>query len=255
MAGRTVRVSALLGYLLDGVPASDVAGLQPLLGGWLDASNRFVAFVEAHRDKIRKKLRVATEPGARADVLAEVETAFLLLADRRIELAFEAYGSGQRGPDFTATFRSAHRFNLEVTRPRRPSSAAENEQAIARAVLAKLRQLPADSPNALLIASGLAASPADAGAAMRALKLRSDRRDEAYFAARGMSNSEFQLHYRRLGVLFVANATGAGVHAWANPESRRRLPEGAAAACLAALANARWGTTALGAPPAATGDD
>ena len=65
---------------------------------WLAGSPRFRAFAEAHRDKIRKKIRGAADPEALRDVRAELATARLLLADRRIELAFEAYGSGKTGP-------------------------------------------------------------------------------------------------------------------------------------------------------------
>src|SRR5262245_8336213 len=70
----------LLSYLLDGArpdPGDEVAGD---LVGWLSASARFLAFVDAHRDKIRKKLRGASESAARGDVRAELETAFALLA-------------------------------------------------------------------------------------------------------------------------------------------------------------------------------
>ena len=237
---RSASVDRLLGYLLDGVatfPGEDLAGE---LGAWLSASGRFVAFVDGHRDKIRKKLRVASELGARGDVRAELEAAFLLLSDRRIELAFEGYGSGRRGPDFTVTFRSAHRFNLEVTRPRRRPGEADNGATIANVLLGKLRQFPADAPNALLVATGLAASADDVATAMRALKLRADRREEEFFAPRRLSMSEFQAFYRRLAVIFVASASGPGVCAWSNPEARRRLPDGAAAACVACFADARW---------------
>jgi hypothetical protein len=86
---------------------------------WLASSSRFRTFAEANRDKIRKKFRGATDPEASLDVRAELRAARLLLADRRIELAFEAYGSGKGGPDFTISFRGAIAFDLEVTRLRR----------------------------------------------------------------------------------------------------------------------------------------
>src|SRR5438874_7086519 len=89
------------------------------LVSWLVVSGRFRAFAEANRDKIRKKLRAARDLDSLADVRAELRTAHLLLSDRRIDLAFEAYGSGKGGPDFTVTFRASERFNPEVTRPRR----------------------------------------------------------------------------------------------------------------------------------------
>ena len=85
------------------------------LEDWLAGSSRLRAFVDANRDKIRKKVRLATTDDTRLDLWAELRVATRLLADRRIELAFEAYGSGNRGPDFTATYRAGRELNLEVT--------------------------------------------------------------------------------------------------------------------------------------------
>ena len=73
----------------------------------------------------------------------------MLLADRRIELAFEAYGSGKTGPDFTITFRGSRGFNLEVTRLRRLPDAT----GLGASLLAKLRQLPPSTPNSVLLAT------------------------------------------------------------------------------------------------------
>lgn len=239
MAQRTVRVAGILAYLVEAVPPPERQGLDAQLGPWIEQSKRFVAFAEAHRDKIRRKLRTATEPGARDDVLAELETAFRLLDDRRIDLAFEAYGSGRRGPDFSVTFRASHRFNLEVTRPRTSGETVDAEALIGRAVLAKVRQFPSGVANALLVATPLAQSSGQLTGTMRALKQRADRGDGAYFSGRGLTLAEFQAHYRRMSVLFVARESGAGAFAWTNPEARLPLPDGALAACLAALAASR----------------
>ncbi|HEY6571051.1 MAG TPA: hypothetical protein VIZ22_12215, partial [Candidatus Limnocylindrales bacterium] len=110
--------------------ARDIAGdsggdaIEDELLLWLGGSPRFRVFVEANRDKIRKKLRTAGDPDALRDVRAELFAARLLLAERRVELAFEAYGTRRPGPDFTVTFRGTRTFNLEVTRLRREPSAA-----------------------------------------------------------------------------------------------------------------------------------
>ena len=110
--------------------AADISGgasgdpLAAELTDWLADSSRFRAFAERHRDKIRKKVRTATDAEALRDVRAELAVAYRLLADRRFELAFEAYGAGRVGPDFTVTFRAGRIFNLEVTRLRRPPSPA-----------------------------------------------------------------------------------------------------------------------------------
>lgn len=137
-------------FLFDGDPGADAdAPSDPLateLAAWLTAAPSFRTFAEAHREKIRKKLRGAVDPEARRDVQAELRTAHLLLAERRIELAFEAYGSGKPGPDFTVSFRGERSFNLEGMR-RNPDVASYGW-----ALLAKLRQLPPSVPNAVLLA-------------------------------------------------------------------------------------------------------
>ena len=146
----------------DGPMADEVAG-------WLSASPRFRAFADAHRDKIRKKLRGATDADSRLDVRAELCVAHLLLADRRMELAFEASGSTRGGPDFGVAYREHPAFNLEVTRMHRAASGA----ALGRVLLAKLRQLPPGTPNALLVA--VSAPGADIADAVRALRSRRRR--------------------------------------------------------------------------------
>lgn len=184
--------------LIDGSEGDPMAGE---IAGWLADSRRFRAFVEAHRDKIRKKLRGAMDPEARRDVRAELGAAHLLLADRRIELAFEAYGSGKGGPDFTVHFRGERSFNLEVTRLRgEPGAAGYGGQ-----LLAKLRQLPPSVPNAVLIAiEGDSAGEFDADAAMSALRVRATAQDEPFFESRGFKGTRgFYQRYRRLGVVLV----------------------------------------------------
>jgi hypothetical protein len=241
-------VDRLLTHLLDD-PASDGSDETAVdLAAWLSASPRFLSFAEAHRDKIRKKLRGAVDPAARGDVRAELETAFRLLGDRRIDLAFEAYGAGRRGPDFTVTFRAVHRFNLEVTR-RRPEvdptgpdgPGREGVDWLASALLGKLRQLPADAPNAVLVAvDGPPVAREQVATAARSLKQRADRRDDRFFAARGFAAArELHLYYRRLGTVFVVGRDGLSALSWSNGEARRPLPDGAEAACLGCLAATR----------------
>ena len=217
----------------------DAAVDDPLtdeLAGWLSESARFRRFADAHRDKIRKKLRGASDAEARRDVRAELRVAHLLLADRRMELAFEAYGSTKGGPDFTVTYRGERAFNLEVTRLRRTPSPA----TVGNTLLAKLRQLPPSVPNAVLIAAdGASASEVDVAAATRPLRSRADAKEEAYFSSRGFSGSRgFYERYLRLGAV-IAWCEGAPGEArsalWTNRSARIALPEPAARACLLAL--------------------
>jgi hypothetical protein len=170
---------------------------------------------------------------ARRDVRAELRAAYELLADRRIELAFEAYGSGKPGPDFTVTFRGERTFNIEVTRLRRPPDAA----GFGRAILAKLRQLPPSAPNALLVAiEGAAAEALDVAAASQALRARADEKDEEFFVARGFDGTRgFYDRYLRLGAVFVwsEGALDDRAATWINRSARIPLPDRAVRACLA----------------------
>jgi hypothetical protein len=206
------------------------------LARWLAGSARFRAFVDAHRDKIRKKLRGAADPEARRDVRAELRAAHLLLADRRIELAFEAYGSGKVGPDFTVTFRGERSHNLEVTRLRRaPDAAGSGGQ-----LLAKLRQLPPSVPNVVIVAiEGDSAEALNVAGATRALRAQADAKDEAFFISRGFEGTRgFYERYLRLGGVLVWCETAAGdarALLWTNRSARIALPERAARACLLCL--------------------
>ena len=226
-------VDRLARHLLGAVD-DDVLGNE--LGAWLAASARFRAFADTHRDKIRKKLRGATDTDARRDVRAELRAAYELLADRRIELAFEAYGSGKPGPDFTVTFRGERTFNIEVTRLRRASDAP----GFGRAILAKLRQFPPGTPNALLVAiEGAAADAADIAAASQALRARADDKDEAFFTARGFDGTRgFYDRYLRLGAVFAwseAASEDDRAATWINRSARIPLPDRVVRACLACL--------------------
>ncbi len=215
--------------LLDG-PADD--RLASELATWLMTASRFRTFVEVHHDKIRKKLRTAHDPEARLDVRAELRVARLLLADRRIELAFEAYHRG--GPDFTVTLRGERPFNLEVTRLRR----ALSPTTITRALVGKLHQLPPAIPNLLLVATP-AGDPPDLAATIKAIRVRADARDEAILRAAGVGSTRaFYERFLRLGgvITLADDADGeARATAWINRSARIPLPGRTVGACLLTL--------------------
>jgi hypothetical protein len=230
-------VLRLADYLVDGSAVADDQLGEELLG-WLAASPRFRAFAEAGRDKIRKKLRGAAPGEPRLDLRAELRVAALLLADRRLGLAYEAYGSGRRGPDFTATHRAGRPFNIEVTRRR----ASGSEATIAGPVIAKLRQLPTSAANLLVVAidgMGGAAAP-DPEPVLRELRARADRRDDAPFSALGPAGAAaFRTGLQRLSAIVAwvdGGPTDGRVRAWANPGARIPLPEPALRTVVAALA-------------------
>jgi hypothetical protein len=206
------------------------------LGSWLDHSPRFQGFVASNQDKVRKKLTTADGEEARLDVRSELVVAYLLLADRRFDLVFEAYGARRAGPDFTVTYRANQRFNLEVTRIR--AMTESTDARLANVIAGKLRQLPASMPNALLVATGLALGEDDVTAATRLLKSRSDARDDDFFARRGLQSArEFYAQYLRLsGVLVLDERTAAFCP---NREARHPLPSETVAALTSTLTTGR----------------
>lgn len=226
-------VERLARHLFDGLAGDP---LVDEVSAWLTESSRFRAFADEHRDKIRKKLRGATDAEARRDVRAELRAAHLLLGDRRIELGFEAYGSGRGGPDFTVAFRGDRAFNLEVTRLRGVPGATLHGGPL----LAKLRQLPPSVPNALCIGiDGDAAGALDVAAAVRSLRGRADAKDEAFFTTRGFDGSRgFYARFLRLGAVVAwceGAPGGARTALWRNPSARIEIPERALRASVACL--------------------
>jgi hypothetical protein len=228
MSGSTIE--RLVSLLFDGDTADPIA---PELTAWLAGAPRFRAFVEVHRDKICKKLRGAAASEARRDVRAELRVAHLLLADRRVALAFEPGGSRAGGPVYAVTFRGVTTFNLEVTRPRRPLV-----EGHAGLLLAKLRQLPTGLANAVLLAVEDAGA-VDIGAAMRAYRASADRKEEAFFSRAGFDGTRgFYDRFLRLGGVFVWREHADGdrrATLWTNRSARIPLPQRAVAAVLACL--------------------
>ena len=226
-------VERLVDHLFDATPAS---AMRDELAGWLAESRRFRAFVDANRDKVRKKLRGAADDDARLDVRTELRIAQLLLADRRIELAFEPYGSSAGGPDFLVSYRAHAAFNLEVTRRRLTQDIAWHTFRL----LAKMRQLPPSIANAVLVAAEEdRAEPLDVPAAVRSLQDRAGAGDDRFFAARGLDGVRgFQQRFLRLGAVITWFEAGHGealASRWVNPSARIAVPEPAARAVVACL--------------------
>jgi hypothetical protein len=188
----------------------------------------------SHRDKIRKKVRTAAGDDARRGLRAELRVARLLLADQRIDLAFEARGALKGGPDFSVSFRGAPAFNLEVTAQQRDAAPSHGGP-----LLAKLRQLPPSAPNVVLIALDPRAH-FDVSAATSALRDRADAGDDVFFSSRGYDGPRgFYQRYLRLGAVLVWRETAPGnatVTRWDNASTRIPVPERALRAVLACLA-------------------
>ena len=192
--------------------------LQLELGHWVEDNPRFRTFVEANADKVRKKLS-ADDEEARLDVRAELLVAHRLLADRRFEVSFEAYGAGKVGPDLSAAFRVNQRFNLEVTRLRGAPEVAK----LANVIGAKLRQMPQGMPNGLVLTG-------------ESLELTAPLLADAAHILRERSTGEMVARYLRLSGVFALDESD-GVTFWANREARQPLPDAivtAVTTCLAA---------------------
>jgi hypothetical protein len=215
-------------------------GFQSELAHWLEDRPRFRAFITTNQDKVRKKLSTPDDEEHRLDVRAELLVAYLILADRRFGLAFEAYGARRIGPDLTVSFRTNQRFNLEVTRLRALADSNDaGAERLGNVIAGKLRQLPGEMPNALLIAArGLPITEDSLTAAVRLLKTHTDTRDDAFFVRRGFKDArDFYAQYLHLGGIFVLDeaSSPAAVAFLANREARQPLPKEALTALLQGL--------------------
>jgi hypothetical protein len=186
-------------------------------------SQRFAAFLEAYQGKIGKKLRGIGDEGGYFDLLAELDVAHRLLADRSFVLVYEPFlAEHQRGPDFAVTFKSHTSFTVEV-RHLRPSDA--DAQLRLEAILAdKLRQLQPSTPNVLALVGELnAASPKQVEAALDTLAATGQRKDDDACKRRGFANARDLL--RRMDRLsLVATLASSAAYLYAHPRARHPLP-------------------------------
>lgn len=167
-------------------------GATPLVAPsqtWAVESPRFAVFLDTYQGKIGKKLRGIYDDGGYLDLLAELDVAHRLLAERSFTLVYEPYlAQHQRGPDFGVTFKTHTTFNVEV-RHLRPSP-ADADPRLAAVLADKLRQLPASMPNVLALsgATGVTA-PEHIQAALHVLAEPAQRRDDAACRQRGFADA------------------------------------------------------------------
>lgn len=217
----------LLAYLFEGQPHL----LSGSLMQWMESSPRFTDFVETYRDKIRKKIRVTRDPESLLDLRGELEVAYCLLKERRLEVAYEPYAStGRRSPDFAVTYRANLVFNVEVARIRVGESRVEGtdlprkEERLLRILLNKLGQMQPGMRNLLVIHTieELARSLA-LEEFMQEIKTRVEGRDPSFYAATRYNNpADFYKDFRSLsGIMLWA----AGAQLWVNKQTRLGLPE------------------------------
>lgn len=230
-------IDELLPYLFDGQSHL----LTAPMADWLAASRRFTAFVNTHHTKIRKKLRTNQEPESIRDLQLELETAYLLLRERSLNLAYESqHPELGRSPDFAVTFTTSLTFMVEVTRLRsagsRISSSAEEPtdrillgDRFSDMLCSKLGQLLPKFSNLLLV--GLEAYPltqSDLHVALLRIQQRAESNDPNIVQRHGFRDrADFFNHYQRLSAILVREIpleSGKPVVIWDNPRAKYSLP-------------------------------
>lgn len=220
------------------------------MAAWLASSRRFTAFATTFHTKIRKKLRAAQEPESLRDLQLELETAYLLLRERALDLVYEPQPARQaRGPDFAVTFTTSLVFMVEVTRLRAGyakaavvqehepiMSAPDTELAVpaiderfAGMLGGKLGQLLPQRSNLLLVGVEMP-RPAhdDLHTLMLRVQQRAENNDSAVVRRNGFRDrSDFFHHYRRLSAVLMRGIPlqgGEPVVIWVNPQAKYPLP-------------------------------
>lgn len=228
-------IDELLHYLFDG--QSHI--LSEPMGTWLGSSRRFTAFVNTFRDKIRKKLRVSRDQETLYDLRLELETAYLLLQERNLSLAYETEQTGPgRSPDFAVTFTTSMTFMVEVTRLRGAAkgtmSASDNgilleHERLADAICSKLGQLLPQRGNVLVVGvDTLRLGQNDLQALMLRIQQRAEARDSTLWQRYGFRDrADFFRHYQRLSEVLLRESqwrTDQPAIVWGNSQAKHPLP-------------------------------
>lgn len=216
------------GYLFDGQPHL----LAKPMEEWLASSRRFTAFANTFRDKIRKKLRVTQNHETLYDLRLELETAYLLLQERNLNLTYEPElaGSG-RSPDFAVTFTTSLTFMVEVTRLRGTTNETtlSEEERLMDAICSKLGQLLPQRSNVLIIGvDSPLLNQNDLQALMLRLQKRAEARDSTLWQRYGFRDrADFFRHYQSLSEVLVRGTqlqAGESLTTWVNSQAKHPLP-------------------------------
>ncbi|CUS02624.2 protein of unknown function [Candidatus Promineifilum breve] len=214
----------LLAEIFAGLPAALYAEFEE----WLRQSRRFQAFATVYRAKIRAKLRNARDAGGLLDVRAELATAARLLREERFSLEYEAYAAAkQRGPDFTVTYKTHTRFNVEVRRVRAVEATDGDDEAHAARLMAvlldKVGQMPPSIVNLLWLIADAETTEADLIRAATTLRQLAERKTEEFFTRRGFeSAADYLGRYRRLSGVVLPQSEEMII--WLNPLARHPAP-------------------------------
>ena len=225
--------------------------LAEAMAGWLASSRRFSSFVTAHHTKIRKKVRTVQDPESVRDLMLELETAYLLLRERSLRLAYEPqHRELGRSPDFAVSFTTSFTFMVEVTRMRvaqqRTSSGARQANGgaqpppgesvtplpanrLAELICSKLGQLLPQRSNVLLVGmESPELPPGDLKAVMARIQQRAEVSDPAIVQRYAFRDrADFFRHYQRLSAVLlrvIPLRAGETADLWVNPQAKHALP-------------------------------
>src|SRR5687767_12736811 len=99
----TAPAQQLLLELFDGQPHPLATPFQQ----WLATSKSFLDFVQNYQSKIRKKVKLCRDLDETYNLYCELRTAYLLLQDAKLAVAYEPYGLREgRSADYAVTFRT-----------------------------------------------------------------------------------------------------------------------------------------------------
>lgn len=217
--------------LVQGICETADHPLAVFLRQGVSESRPFLAFVETHATKIRKKARLAPDSEELTDLLAELAVASILARDRRFTVHYEPHrASGLRGPDFQVMSHTRTLFHVEVTRLRLAELAEADAPAtalkLARALCDKIGQCPAGVANLLaVVAPAAATSDALVPAAIRLLESYSPSIPSAELRREGVR--AFLSQRQRLSAIalcsFLADWRPLHVKLWRNPQAKHPL--------------------------------
>lgn len=199
------------------------------LGEWIETSSRYQAFIDEHRDKVRKKVRVAADSDALLDLLFELRVPYLLLKDSRFEVRYEPYAAGKtKGPDFAVTFRTNFTFNAESTHVRGLNEAQDEvDQRFVDVVSGKLRQMLPNIANVIFIATPHILDETNLASHMVWMRGKADNNDEKFLLRQRFSSpADFFKFHNRVSAIYVYDSAGEAGHAvWFNPQAKATLPD------------------------------
>ncbi len=219
----------LLTFLFDGQSHL----LAELMGMWLASSRRFTAFVTTYQTKIRKKIRIAQEPESLRDLQLELETAYLLLREKSLNVAHETQHPREgRSPDFAVSFTTSLELMVEVTRLRAPntiSTIPPFDDRFSDMLGSKLGQLLPQRSNVLI--AGMETpffTHADLNTVMLRVQKRAEGNDPGIVQRHGFRDrADFFHHYQHLSAILLREIPlqfSIPVIFWENSQTKHPLP-------------------------------